>query len=225
MQYIYMEIIRKSVQDFVTVHNTHRICNQRQREFYLPTGRPKELYNDPPTGVKDYGSKPVEFVLNGLLEEVKAYNLEEYLTHETKVLCFKLLSGSGFQTSYTFADDHISGYLFLRAALSNHFATNGGSISLLPKPIGAMNWIHEQKEIEQQQRAYLARFQNNTNHDFELYQTDNEDPTISLNYNKGPETQHHQDLDSTDLHSESEDSEEDDDGFVLLLPDQSTQKD
>ncbi|RPA73771.1 hypothetical protein BJ508DRAFT_313480 [Ascobolus immersus RN42] len=221
MQFIYMDIIRSAIHDFVEIHNRHRIRNQRQRESYLPTGRPKELYNDPPTGVTDYGAAPTEFVLEALLDEVKGYDLEEYLVPETRVLCQDLLRAKGMQTEYTFEDDHVAAYLVLRKELVLHFETNGGEIQLLPKPVGAMDWIEEQKEIEAQKTAYIEQQQSSaqTNQqidkDFLLYQTDDEDPSIVHNYNAGREAQIVEAKTDGDTGSETE---EDDDGVVFVIP-------
>jgi len=81
LQYIYMNIIlsRLHIQTFVQVHNTHRIRRERNREHYLPTGGPTELYNYPTTCVQDYRMVPDPITLVLLETHVAPYCLDEYL--------------------------------------------------------------------------------------------------------------------------------------------------
>ena len=44
MRYVYMEMLRVRIAGFVSVHNNHRIRKQPTREHYLPTGKPRQLY-------------------------------------------------------------------------------------------------------------------------------------------------------------------------------------
>jgi len=53
LQYIYVDIIRTHIHQFVAIHNTHKISPQGLREHYLPTGQPFLLYHYPDC-VKDY---------------------------------------------------------------------------------------------------------------------------------------------------------------------------
>lgn len=225
MQFIYMGIIRTSVQSFVDTHNKHRIRHQKQRSAYLPTGRPLQLYRHPPTGVHDYAGKPVDFILHELLEEVSEYDLDGYLTDETYTLCCNILRSKGLPIQYSFADDHVASYLTLRTGLLQHFQTVGGEIQILAKPTGAMQWIEQQNEM----KLEMERFQQlkEEERDFILYRTDEEEWEICNNYNKGKERQLEAINDvgnvgasstanfGLDVESDIEDS--DDDGIVLLL--------
>lgn len=226
MQFIYMDIIRQSVHDFVQVHNIHRIRHQRHREAYLPTGHPIELFEHPPTGVQDYGMEPPDFLLNELLKEVEAYDLDEYLTENTKTLCQNILLASNLPTHYTFADDHVRAYLVLCEGLARYCHATGNDIELLPKPIGSAQWIEEQREVhdamEQHDQQQSHTQENDL--DFLLYQTENESEDLVNAYNQGRDYQlarayphGNRDIEEENECSRSGSDSEDDDGIVYLL--------
>jgi len=202
LQYIYMNMIRSHIQTFVQVHNTHRIRRQRNREHYLPTGRPTELYNYPPTGVHDYGMVPDPITLALLETQVAPYCLDEYLTQETQFECQRLLTASGYPTEFRFEDNHRAGYLFLRDALIEYIK-GGNTISVLEPPLGAEQWILENAKHEAEEGGALV--------DFDIGLTDDEssipfdEDTISDGENIKVKENY--------LYSQSEDFQ--DDGFVL----------
>lgn len=45
LQYVYMPLLRKELQEFVEEHNSHRIRKQRGKK--TPQGIPEDLYNFP----------------------------------------------------------------------------------------------------------------------------------------------------------------------------------
>ncbi|RPA79398.1 hypothetical protein BJ508DRAFT_328298 [Ascobolus immersus RN42] len=184
--------------------------NQRQREAYLPTGRPEELYNHPPAGVTDFAQTPTPFVLQSLLDEVQSYNLDEYLTQETRALCEAVLSEAGLPLRFTFADDHVRGYLALRKGLQQ-FSEAGVEIRALEKPLGAMDWINEQKEIQLEEAKFR---QQGPDTDFLLYPTDDETEEQCSRYNKGKQFQV---AEGNRNLMEEEDEEDDDDGILYLI--------
>jgi transposase InsO family protein len=151
LQFIYMGMIRNHVSSFVEQHNRHRIRAQRKRSHYLPTGRPHQMYHHPSSDVRDYSSSPDPLVLHVLLDRYQGYDLNQYLVSDTKNLCEKLLAEAGYLTLFSYPDNHIQAYIFLREALvnfavSNH--SNDSPIWILPKPTGAESWIHSNEQIE-----------------------------------------------------------------------------
>ena len=150
MQYVYMKMIRTHVQTFVQVHNTHRIRRQRNREHYLPTGQPCQLYHYPPDGVKDYGSVPNPDILKALEQQVTSYSLDQYLTESTEFQCRQLLHAGGYRTEFSFQDNHQEAYIFLRQAVSQYVEQGGLNIVVLEPPIGADEWITVQQRYEQE---------------------------------------------------------------------------
>ena len=169
LQYIYMEMIRTHVQTFIQVHNTHRICRQRKREHYLPTGRPVELYHYPPTGVRNYGSPPDKVVLLQLEEQVASYSLDQFLTNQTSDRCALLLHENGYQKTYSFSDNHREAYIFLRQAVSEYIKGGGIDIEVLAPPTGEEQWIQDQKKIE---------FEQGVPWEFKIDLTDNEEEVL-----------------------------------------------
>ena len=139
MQFIYMDMITQHIHTFVQIHNSHRIRRQRKRDHYLPAGKPVELYNYPPTGIIDYGLSPNKAVLDALDTQMSSYNLDEYLTSDTRILCEEMLTNGGFPIAYSFSEQHREAYLYLRTGLTCYI----GLITVLPTPIGTERWIEE----------------------------------------------------------------------------------
>jgi transposase InsO family protein len=151
LQFIYMGMIRSHVHSFVAEHNRHRIRAQSKRSHYLPTGRPHQMYHHPSHGVRDYAAHPDPFVIQALLARYDNYNLDEYLVPETRELCQRLLQNGGFPTSFTFADNHIQAYIYLREALVNYAWSRQPeepAIWILEKPLGAEDWINNNVQAE-----------------------------------------------------------------------------
>ena len=158
LQFIYMKMIRTHVQTFVQVHNTHRIRRQRNREHYLPTGQPCQLYHYPPDGVKDYGSVPNPDILTALEQQVTAYDLDQYLTESTQLQCSQLLLAGDFPTEFSFDEKHQEAYIFLRQAVSQYVENGGKNIVILEPPVGAEEWIALQQRYEQEEGGPPVEF-------------------------------------------------------------------
>ena len=149
LQYIYMDIIRSHIHQFVAIHNTHKIRRPRLRAHYLPTGQPFMLYHYP-DGARNY-QEPVNLrALEELELEVKDFDLDEYLPAATISLYAQLLIEGGFPTEFVYSDiRHKAAYLFLRQKVADYL-DNSGEISLFNTPSGAEQWIssHRNHEIE-----------------------------------------------------------------------------
>ncbi|KAG0644315.1 hypothetical protein HOY80DRAFT_878747, partial [Tuber brumale] len=101
LQFIYMEIIRSHIHNFVEVHNSHSIRKQPKRDHYLPTGKPFEMYFYP-LNAENYQESVDETILSTLESEVEAYDLDSYLPMETISLYSTLLLEAQLPTSYSY---------------------------------------------------------------------------------------------------------------------------
>jgi len=200
-----MNMTRLHIQTFVQVHNIHRIRRQHNREHYLATGRPTELYNYPPTGVHDYGMVPDPITLAHLETQVAPYCLDEYLTPETHFECQRLLTDSGYPTEFRFEDNHRAGYLFLRDTLIEYIQEGGNTISVLEPPLGAEHWILENAKHEAEEGGALV--------DLDIGLTDDES-SIPFDENTISDGENIKEKENY-LYSQSEDFQ--DDGFVLNI--------
>ena len=171
LQFIYMEIIRSHIHQFVEVHNSHSIRYQRKREHYLPTGQPYMMYFYPESG-KDY-KEPVNLeILESLELEVAEYNLDQYLPSETLLLFGKFLEEGGYPKEYSYEDTrHKEAYVYLRQRVWQ-FVQEGGKVELFSTPSGAAEWInaHADHEVEQH-RSHVSGDQqmeiNNSDDEFQ----------------------------------------------------------
>jgi hypothetical protein len=145
LQFLYMNMIREHIHGFVEEHNRHRIRKQRNREHYLPTGRPNKLYHYPPEGTRDYGSKPWQPLMEKLKNDVAAYDLNDYLPVETVTTFCNILENGGFQTSFKFNENHYDAYLYLRRKVWKLVKTDGQFL-IIPKPTGVRSWIADNRE-------------------------------------------------------------------------------
>jgi len=82
LQYIYMDMIRLPIHNFIEVHNSHPIRKQKKRDHYLSTGKPFEMYFYP-DGVEDFKVPIEEEVLVLLESEVGSFDLDSFLPTET----------------------------------------------------------------------------------------------------------------------------------------------
>ena len=149
LQYIFLDIIRSHIHQFVSMYNTHRIRRQWLRAHYLPTGQPFLFYYYP-DGVRNY-QEPVNVgTLAALEDEVKDFDLDEYLPAATLSLYAQLLSAGGLPTEFVYSDvKHKNAYLFLRQKVADYL-THGGDIALFNVPSGTEQWTstHRNHEIE-----------------------------------------------------------------------------
>lgn len=147
LQYIYMDMIWSHIHQFVAIHNTHSIRRQRLRAHYLPTGQPFLLYHYP-EGVRDYKEGVNHSVLSALEEEVKDFDLDEYLPTDTLTLYVQLVTAGGYPVEFDYSDiRHRDAYIFLRQKVAD-FLVEGREIFLFNAPSGAEEWIYSYKDHE-----------------------------------------------------------------------------
>ena len=70
---------------------------------------------------------------------MSTYDLDEYLTAETRSLCETLLVNGNRAISYSFNEQHREAYIFLRTQLACYPL----EITTLPTPAGAERWIEQ----------------------------------------------------------------------------------
>jgi transposase InsO family protein len=219
LQFIYMEMLRKHIYGFVCLHNTHRIRHQRNRGHYLPTGRPHQMYHHPRGNTRDYADTPDEFILEALLSQLEAYDIDEYMVPETRMLFERLLSANGFPVRFSWEDNHVEAYIFLRQALLEHISNTGGDdVKILQKPEGAEKWILQNyQEILEEQEKQQRRKENEK--DFELEGTDDEeDVGLAERVVEEQENGNWNFVnDGTEYDAGFGDQNADDDGLILLL--------
>jgi hypothetical protein len=148
LQFLYMPVIRHQIHQFVWVHNTHAIRRQRNREFYLPTGKPYKLYNHPPPNVQNYATFPSSALMTELQFPFLTHDSDAYLTGETMALCIQLLTEAGYPLQFNFAgqdNTHQKAYAYLRTALYMYEQTTG-IIKELEHPLGAQSWLDTHRE-------------------------------------------------------------------------------
>ena len=141
LRYIYMEHIRGQIHNFVMLHNAHPIRKQKNRDHYLPTGRPNYMYKYPPFGTRNYATPATEELLQQKIEEVASYSLDEYLPQATRELCDSLLAERGYSTPLLIDLQstnqlHKEVYHHLRNDLTLWQQVNG-PISTTQPPLGA----------------------------------------------------------------------------------------
>ena len=150
LQYIYMDIIRSHIYQFVSMYNIHRIQQQLLRAYYLPTGQPFLLYQYP-DNVKNYQVPVDTSVLAALEDELKDFDPDYYLPLAIMSIYAQLLLAGGFQTEFVYSDvGHGAAYLFLGERVANYITHGGGEIVLFNTASGAEQWIsaHGNHEIE-----------------------------------------------------------------------------
>lgn len=144
LQYIYMDIIRSHIHNFVEVHNSHSIRRQPKRDHYLPTGKPFEMYFYP-VNAENFREPVDETILLALESEVEAYDLDPYLPIETISLYSNFLTQANLPISYTYDNpQHQHAYSILRQKVWQYIQ-NGGAVKLFPPPTGASEWIQRSK--------------------------------------------------------------------------------
>jgi hypothetical protein len=80
LRYIYIDKLREQVQNFVIVYNLDTIQKQKNKDFFIPSGIPEELYffynrvDDFKTILKGI----IKDLLYELKAEIALYNLKEY---------------------------------------------------------------------------------------------------------------------------------------------------
>jgi len=144
-----MDIIRSHIHQFVAIHNTHSIRQQRHREHYLPTGQPFLLYHYPDS-VKDYKETVDINTLTKLEKWVEEFDLDTYLPASALRLYANFLSEGGFPTEFVYSDNsHREAYIFLQQKVADYLRDDH-EISLFNTPRGAEEWInsHQRHKID-----------------------------------------------------------------------------
>ena len=127
IRYIYMPLIRERLATFMEIHNTHIIRKQRFQSHYLPTGKPRILFEYPSHGI-DFHEK-VDFTtlewLEGLIQDV---DIDRYLPNSMMELCATILEDVGYSHDFVLSvkfnkqSPHKTLYLILRERLQGIFA-------------------------------------------------------------------------------------------------------
>ena len=106
MQFIYMNMVTQHIHTLDQIHNSYYIRRQRKWDHNLPTGKPVKLYNHPTTGIIDYGLSLNKAVLDALDRRRSSYDLDEYLTSDTRILCEDILANGGSSIFYSFSEQY-----------------------------------------------------------------------------------------------------------------------
>jgi len=201
LQHRYMAMLRTHIHTFVQTHITHWIRRQKQRECYLPTGIPVNMYPYPKPGARDYGSPPNPETIAALehSQHLDKYDLDEYIPSTTRKILHNLLSAKGLPITYSWQNDHVYTSGELRVAVWN-FINAGGKIEILLPPRKPEEWIaqHEANveaargetlgvmDLELTDDEKLEEFKQSVVHDDDEYEdyvldnSENEDDGIVL---------------------------------------------
>ena len=155
IRFIYMEPLRRHIENFVDLHNIYPIRTQRARADYLRAGKPEELH-DCHWGVRHYGTHPTgatEELLAEFEEEVSGYDHMVYQTPEIAELCTTLLSEAGIvyqleELKAGLDQDHVRAYRFLRRALERYEMEVQDLPFNVEPPRGGERWLEAMREAE-----------------------------------------------------------------------------
>jgi hypothetical protein len=142
-----MPLIRERLTTFMEIHNSHAIRKQRFRSHYLPTGKPRILFEYPQHGV-DFHEKVDFKTLEWLEELVHEVDIDCYLPQSMMELCATILDDVGysheFVVSLKFNKEslHKRLYLLLRERLQRIF-TESDILQEEGTPRGAQAWISQ----------------------------------------------------------------------------------
>jgi hypothetical protein len=160
IRYIYMPMLRARVQEFVDVHNCHRIRKQRQREHYLPIGKPVYLFKVH-EGVSDYAEDAHEPTLQWLESLVEDVDLDAYLPNTMMNLCLEICEQEGFTNTgiYKLGADlttgrdthpHYRAYCILSRELRRRYSAGVELYALEDEaPRGGRAWIEKHISTEE----------------------------------------------------------------------------
>jgi hypothetical protein len=154
MRYVYMEMLRVRIAGFVSVHNSHRIRKQPTRQHYLPTGKPRQLYEY--ASVPDL-HEPLHYPTLAWLEGlVQGFDIDRYLPKDIEELCARICLEFGYSAEYmqrmTLGKDpctrvdlypHKRIYLYLRERLRKIHGQVKGFLAEQPTPRDGMKLIEE----------------------------------------------------------------------------------
>jgi len=147
LQFLYMDMIRSHIHQFIEVPNSHPIRLQRNCQHYLPTGQPFLVYYHPESG-KDYKQKVDEKVSAASDAEVADYDLDEYLPVSTLELYAKFLQEAGYPQQSSYSDTrHGEAYLYLRGTVSLYIAQRA-EVQRVSPTSGPADWILANRTYE-----------------------------------------------------------------------------
>jgi hypothetical protein len=157
IRFVYMEHLRKHIQNFVTLHNIATIRPQRLRADYLRDGVPEELYYCH-WDVRDYGTVPTgatEELLAQFEDDLKPYDFTVYQTPQVKELCEELLEVAGLTYSFEkfkpgLDQPHVTAYRYLRRALREYEEVTGIVLENIEPPRGGEQWFAGMQEAEEE---------------------------------------------------------------------------
>ena len=144
---IYMPILRAEVQEFVRLWNHHRIRKQRDRP-HVVAGIPHMLYHHPnETGGEQCGSSFNSELLRPIQDDLRGFNMDEYLPMETLEWCHETLHSLGYgaingrQVYNSGERVHAAAYRQLRDAARAHIRTNRmPQLIESTRPLAARRW-------------------------------------------------------------------------------------
>ncbi|KAH8800263.1 hypothetical protein F5884DRAFT_838194 [Xylogone sp. PMI_703] len=142
LRYLYMEPLKEQIQNFVDVHNIHRIGRQTTHDF--PGGVPDEMYN--------YSTTPN--FLHPHNNSSVFQSLKKQLHPDTQKLYTQLLQQAGlYPVDLNFIEPglnqpHVEAYCYLREELCQA-EINGVQIMELLPPTGGLKWIEFATPLEE----------------------------------------------------------------------------
>ena len=154
LRFVYMEMLRVRIAGFVSVHNSHRIRKQPTRQHYLPTGKPRQLYEYPT--VADLHEPIHEPTLAWMEGLIQGFDIDRYLPEKMEEVCARICLKHGYSALYmqtmrlgknpnTGADlyPHKAIYLLLRAELRRIHGQVKGFLIEQPTPKEGMKLLQE----------------------------------------------------------------------------------
>ncbi|CZS92464.1 uncharacterized protein RAG0_03032 [Rhynchosporium agropyri] len=149
LQFLFMDQLRRLLQQSITICNKTTIRRQRFRDDYLPTGRsPFELHRYPLNGIKNYGSPADPQLLHWFEDKFSWYDDQSYLTPRVREVCEDVVRTCGIPFNLgdltTGADQHPEPiYELLREKLYT-LAVAGEGIYPRPRYLGGLRRLVEE---------------------------------------------------------------------------------
>jgi hypothetical protein len=130
---VYMPLVRRDCYEFMEHWNTHRVRTQSNRP-HTTSGKPWALYEHPEAPAVQCGSIPSADLVDKLAEDLKDYDLDEYLPPVTLAWCYWKMREQGFNpetmtqmdesTSGTGVKDYGQAYIKLRHQVYLYISLN-----------------------------------------------------------------------------------------------------
>ena len=144
---IYLPILRKEIESFVSTWNSHQIRKQKGRPNVV-AGRPFLLYNYPPPNAVDFGRVVDKDELKALLEEAPKWDMHAILPAATQAWVDQQFLEMGFDPSAALLDTiddredpFYSVYINLRNRLITYVDLGAEpSLNTRAHPVGAWNF-------------------------------------------------------------------------------------